>query len=161
MGQRAYKLKIQELKQLCDFFAVNRTGLTDKDALVDQILDFLGEPAEKFLKHKGGSTKKKRKGRKYDEDDDDDPESSDEESDEDNYYSRQKSSIKKAKITKGKNKSRMPTDGELRRWVNAYIMCHNMEKSTLKHALEIAGEKFGVDLSSERAKLKQFLADAL
>lgn len=162
MGQRAYKLKVSDIKRLCDFFAIDRSGAKDKDTLVDALLDFLGEPGENLLKHKGGlkgSAQKKRKSRK---DDDEDQESDDETESED--YERKPKKIKpspKSKTSKAKGRARMPSDGELRRWVNAYIMCHNMEKSTLKHAMEIAGEKFGVDLSSQKAKLKQFLAEAL
>jgi hypothetical protein len=160
MGQRAYKLKVADIKKLCDFFAIDRSGGKDKDTLVDILLDFLGQPGEKGLKHKGGSTKKKKQSRKSVEEE----ESSDNETESEDSDVRPKKGkppAKKMKTSKGKSKSRMPSDGELRRWVNAYILCHNMEKSTLKHALEIAGEKFGVNLTSEKQKLKQFLADAL
>lgn len=160
MGQRAYKLKVSDIKKICDFLGIDRSGVKDKDTFVDILLDFLGEPGDKLLKFKEESRKNKRKSQAVEDDDDSDDETESEDSEV--RPKKGKPSPKKSKSSKkSKSKTRMPTDGELRRWVNAYILCHNMEKSTLKHALEIAGEKFGVNLTSEKAKLKQFLADAL
>jgi hypothetical protein len=55
----------------------------------------------------------------------------------------------------------MPDTGQLRKWTKAYICCFNMEKVTIKHALEIAGDKFGVDLSSKKSELKDLLTEEM
>lgn len=55
----------------------------------------------------------------------------------------------------------MPSDEQLRQWVRAYVRCFNLEKVTIKHALEVAAEKFGVDLASKKDTLKELLTEEM
>lgn len=130
---------------------------------MDLLLDFLGSPDEKFLKggkksseKQPGSVKKKltkesHSGKKspssgkksakatvkHDDDDDEQEEDATEKTDV------------------------MPSEKQLKEWVNAYVKCFNMEKCNIKHALEVAGDKFGVDLTSKKGLLKEILTSAL
>ena len=184
MGQKAYKLKVAELRNLCDFFGIDRTEAKDKDGLVDALLDFLGEPQEKFLKGgKKGTPKPKKAGRKSskevtDDEEDEDTEMEDVEDEEKKAAKGKGSAKKESKSTPKKEKSngsakkgsastpstpagKLPSDDELRDWVGAYVKCYNMSKSTIKHAIQIASEKFDVDVAPLKPKLKQFLTEAL
>jgi hypothetical protein len=156
MGQKAHKLKITELRRLCDLFGVERSGATDKDSTVDALLDFLGEPSEKYLKY-SGKLKIEKMARPVDEEDDD-------EDDDDEMEEEEEKGTPSKKITPKKSsdkKKKMPADKDLRNWVNHYVNCHNMSKSTVKQALEIAGEFFGVDLMPKKHRVKELLAEAL
>lgn len=53
----------------------------------------------------------------------------------------------------------MPDDEELRMWVKAYVACHNMNKVTIKHALKLARDKFGVKMDSKKQTMKEFLTE--
>lgn len=176
MCQKAYKLKIPELRILCDFFGISRSEAKDKDGLVDALLDFLGEPCEKYLKGKRGTPSKKasrklNKGKEdEEEEEDDDDENRDEDSDKEIEDSeeevKKKKSIEKGSGTKkttpaATSKGKMPSDSELREWVKAYVKCHHMGKSTIKQAIEIASEKFEIDITPAKRKIKDFLRDAL
>ena len=55
----------------------------------------------------------------------------------------------------------LPGDTELRRWVIAFLNCYNMEKATIKVALEVASDRFGVDMSSKKETIKRMLAEEL
>lgn len=55
----------------------------------------------------------------------------------------------------------MPNDKQLRQWVRAYVRCFNLEKVTIKHALQVAAEKFGVDLASKKDTLRQLLCEEM
>jgi DEK C terminal domain len=155
MGAKAYKLTIPGLKKTCDVFAVDRTGCNSKDELVDLLLDFLGEPSEQLLKGSGGGEGTKgSKGKKNaaaaaeaaatdaysDLEDGDDDDNNDE---------------------GGGKEGAMPDDAALRRWVKAYVRCHNMKKVTSKDALEIASEKFGVDVAEKKSTLKDMLTEEM
>jgi hypothetical protein len=52
-------------------------------------------------------------------------------------------------------------DKSLRRWVKAYVVCFNMDKATVKHAIETASDKFGVNKVSKKDVLKLFLTEEL
>ena len=54
-----------------------------------------------------------------------------------------------------------PSEKQLRQWVVAYVRCFNMEKVNLKHALEVASDKFGVDLSDKKKVLKRLLTEEM
>lgn len=162
MGAKTYKMTVPLLKKICDFFAVDRASCNGKDALVDVLLDFLGEPSEDKLKGSsaaaakpkgGGASKKKGKSKKAEEEQDDD----------DDDYSDVGDEKVEAAAEGGDedNSAVMPSDDKLRKWVRAYVRCHNMKKSTIKHALEIAGDKFGVDLSEKKARLKELLTEEM
>lgn len=169
MGIKAHKLKVAQIKELCDFFAVDRSGRHDKDSLVDCLLDFLGEPTLERVKSGGKSiakkakeapTKKKKKETTPKKkkvaktgDESDETESEDETADE------VKESPTKALMSPKKGIT--PTDALLRRWVHAFVQCYDMEKATVKVALKIAGEKFGVDLSDQKTRMKELLTEEL
>jgi hypothetical protein len=180
MGQKAYKLKIPLLRKLCDFFAVDRSDAKDKDSLVDALLDFLGAPSEKHLKGSKATPNRKasRKSKKEPEEEDAEEEDEEEEEEEKENVEDEDEEMEdvvdvskaKEKVVKGsakkptpkaKGKTNMPTDDQLREWVNAYVICHNMSKSTIKQAIEIANEKFDVDITPMKPKIKEFLRDAL
>eukprot|EP00547_Thalassionema_nitzschioides_P004398 CAMPEP_0194199668 /NCGR_PEP_ID=MMETSP0156-20130528/602_1 /TAXON_ID=33649 /ORGANISM="Thalassionema nitzschioides, Strain L26-B" /LENGTH=308 /DNA_ID=CAMNT_0038924603 /DNA_START=13 /DNA_END=939 /DNA_ORIENTATION=+ len=125
---KANKMTIAGLKQMCDFFDIDRTHKSGKEDLVKCLLHFIGCPNEKltktYIKTSKTTTVKKQKKKKRggdDDDDDDDAEG--------------------MEIIDGKS---VPTDSALRKWVRAYISCFNLEKVTTKHALDTCANKFGV-----------------
>lgn len=155
--------------------------MAGKDELVDALLDFLGEPSKerlKGVKAKKSVSKKKTKPKKskasldenevdnenednedeYDDVGDDKVEEEEEEEGDDNVDGEEEQKGEKAKKKKVK---KMPSDESLRKWVRAYVRCHNMKNSTIKNALEIAGDKFGVDLTEQKARLKELLTEEI
>jgi DEK C terminal domain len=142
-------MTVPHLKKLCDFFDVDRTPgpeeKVDKDVLIERLLDFLSNPHPKYTsvgaKDKKAPSKKKGKSDE-DDDDDDDDDADDDDGD-------------KKKAGEGK----MPTDKELRKWVKAYVACHDMNTATTKHALEVASGKFGVDMKAKKKTIKLFLTE--
>jgi hypothetical protein len=169
MGAKAYKLMLPQLKSLCDFFGVDRRGLSSKDDVVDQLLDFLSEPSAETLvstSKKGGATKSTKKSKSKrnsskskkdgDADDDDDLE---EEIDKD-HPDYDDVDDDKLKADNGKA-GQMPSQDKLRKWVRAYVRCFHETKLTVNHALEVASEKFGVDLTPKKADLRKLLIDEL
>lgn len=142
MSIKAYKLNVADLKILCDLFDVDRGFTKGKDDLIDRLLDFLGAPAVKLTK-KGSQQSKKRASKKKEPKQKE--ESEEEEKDEEEPM----------------GEDGMPTDKTLRKWVRAYIGCFNLDKATTKHALETASDKFGVDLSSKKARLKELLTEEM
>lgn len=167
-------MTVPQIKMLCDFFDVDRTPgpeeKVDKDVMIDRLLDFLSAPDPQYTrvyakkhkkapakgktssKEKSPSTGKKKAAKKGNSPDkgakkkkskekDAESESSDEEEMEE------------------AEKGEMPSDAQLRKWVKAYVACHNMNKATLKHALEIASEKFGVDMKEKKKTIKLLLTE--
>jgi hypothetical protein len=177
MGEKAFNLKVGEIRDLCDFFALDRSGVNPKAELIDRLLDFLSEPSAEHVKgnkaaakasssaskRKGGSGKKKKKK------DDSSEEESDEEEEEEEEEA--EATPKKGKKEKGKNdkgvdlhkveKGKAPTDDTLRAWVKCFVQCYDLEKASIKVALQVAGDKFGVDLGDKKDLLKEMLADAM
>jgi len=129
MRERANKFTIAQIKSVFDFLAIDRTKLQDKDSLINRLLDVLSSPSEKMTKGYAASARKAAAKKKKKEEDDE------------------------MEDAEGK----FPSDKALKRWANAYKECFNMEKSTLKGALQIASDKFGVDLKEKKALLKDFL----
>ena len=143
---KVYKLTVPQIKKVCDFFSLDRSGIHDKEALVNLLLDFLGKPDDKFVKgSKSKSSAAKSKASKKTTTKADEYDDLEEEEDDN------------VPLKKGG----MPTDEQLRKWVRAYVRCFNMEKATIKHALEIAGDKFDVDLSEKKGVLKQLLTEEM
>lgn len=143
-------MTIQEIKNICDLCVVDRFKKSDKDALVDCLLDFLGKPNAGGLKGhaKKKSTSSKTKAKTTSASaakDDDDSESEAEQSDEEDAT----------------DEDGMPTDGALRKWVRAYVRCFNLKKATIKHALATASDKFGVDVGPKKAVLKTLLTNEM
>jgi chemotaxis protein histidine kinase CheA len=169
-------LKSQEVKVLCDFFKLDRSGITSKEDLIDRLLDFLGTINEDLLKSNksGGASKSKaskkkkkkapakKKKKKVEESEEDeseeDAEDEEEEAEEEEAEDEEK---EKGDDDDDAPLSKQPTDQALRRWVKAYIACFNMDKATIKHALETASDKFGVDLSEKKQKIKQILTEEM
>lgn len=104
------------------------------------MLDFLGEPSESLLKgskkkgelNHGGKKATNRTAKQQQQDDDDEP------------------------LQRGQ----MPTDQQLESWARYFIKVFNMEKATIKVAMEVAEDKFGVDLKKKKNLLKEYLAQA-
>lgn len=163
----AYKLLVPTIKDLCDFFDVDRTKVTGKDALIDLLLSFLGAPdPERTKEVKKSAARKKRKS--VDADPDKSPPakkrkkgSENEEVVEAEVIDSSSDVEMKEKADKEHSSDKMPTEKELRKWVRAYVSCFNLDKATTKHAIETVSEKFGVDLSEKKALIKQLLAEAL
>ena len=59
------------------------------------------------------------------------------------------------------SESKQVTDKAFRRWVQAYVACFNMDKTTIKHAMETASDKSGIDLKGKKAKIRQFLTEEM
>ena len=174
MATRAYKMTIPLLKSLCDLFDIDRVPpegkvTTDKDTLIDRLLDFLGAPDEKYLKsskkkkttpkkRKVGTSKsptpKKKKMRK-----------------EIAKKTKQEEKIKNESETEDEmdveseqsedENPQMPTDKMLRKWVRAYVNCFNLDKATTKHAIETASDRFGVDLNEKKTRIKELLTEEM
>ena len=152
---------------LCDFFDVIRTEpetgkSLNKEDTIENLLDFLGQPHADFLsvtwansnsstKKPNGSSKKKPKA---------------------TTPKAKKETPKKQKPAKSPpshpfklvlshEKGKAPTDATLRNWVQAYIVCFDMDLATSKHAIQTASDKFGYDLSKKKDKMKQMLAEEM
>lgn len=152
---------------LCDFFNVDRaseTGKTlDKETLIDRLLDFLGAPDPKLVNKAGakGSPRKRRestttkkktpkKKSKVVEVEADDDENVEAEEVHEHF-----------RLVKSHKKGDKPTDDALRQWVQAYVVCFDMDSATTKHAIKTASEKFGIDLSRQKDRIKELLAEEM
>lgn len=136
----------------------------DKDVLIDRLLDFLSAPSEEltnaFAKKDGKkppakkkttakkpsakkktTAKKTTKSKSADDSGDEEAEDVEESSDEE------------------PENGKIPTDKQLRKWVKAYVACHNMNTATTKHALEVATSKFGVDMKPKKKTIKMYLTE--
>ncbi|GKY96750.1 hypothetical protein MPSEU_000634400 [Mayamaea pseudoterrestris] len=142
---KAYMLRVSEIKVICDALAINRRGRHDKDSLIACLLNFLGVPSEDALiaiesnsssTANSPATKKRKRDRKNTAGDDD------EESPNENAAT-----------------CKLPSDLELRQWVRAFIHCYNMDKLTLKAAITIASDKFGVDMTQTKERMKAMLVE--
>jgi len=186
MSVKAFKLTVNQLRNLATLFNI-KTDATDKEGLVDNLLDFLGAPdplLTKGSKKKGGKSptkipkspattvSKKRKKKNGEENTPSKKRSSSgskqkrqekeevEESDE--YESNSDDEMEIDETPSSNTKTpKMPSDSKLREWVKAYVGCFNLDKATTKHALETASDKFGVDMNNKKTKIKMLLADEL
>lgn len=157
MSVKAFKLTVLQLKNLISLFDIKAEGM-DKESLVDCLLDFLGAPDAKLTKglrkkrKSNGTSKSPKKKQKAK---DTDVEMGDETEEDDSVEHAME--VEEDDLKTGK----MPTDAKLRKWVKAYVACFNLDKATTKHAIETASDKFGVDMTSKKAKIKMLLADEL
>jgi hypothetical protein len=55
----------------------------------------------------------------------------------------------------------IPSAKQLRKWVNAYVTCFDLDKCNAKHAIQTASEKFKVDLNVKKNVLMEMLKDAI
>ena len=157
-GEKARKISNPGLKNLCDFFDIDRSATdgekVDKDFLVDRLLDFLADPSEELTKtwikeNKKKAAAKKKKAAKAEAGKKKvaKEESSDEEDEEDMFEE--------------VDGQKLPTDKALKRWVKAYVRCFNLDKATTKHDMETASDKFGVDLKPKKQRMKELLTEAM
>ena len=146
---RAYKLVVPQLKKLLDVFAVDRSDMKDKEALVEGVLNFFSEPSEDMLK--SGTKKTAAPGTKKE-------------------APKKKSKKPAAKKTPESDseseledveEDKEPDEKELRKWVRAYVRCFNTASATLKHAMGVAEEKFGVSLKDKKDLMKKLLTEEM
>jgi len=164
---RAKKMQIPLLKVICDIFDVDRTPsgkktALGKDGIIDRLIEFIAAPDVKLTvsgKSKKRSrsasprkTPKKKRARKSEEVE---VEIVDEEMDEEGEEEEEGEVVK---VTKGNN---MPTKKELRKFVQAYVTCFSMEKTTTKHLIQTASDKFDVNVSSKKKDILDLLAEAM
>jgi len=166
-ASRANKMFIPLLKSICDLFDIDRTPpprgkvALDKDSIVDRLLNFLAAPNVK-LTNAGNRTTKKRgrasmskspkakKAKKAEEVEveveyDEEMEEEEEEEEEE------------AEIVKGARVNKMPTKKELRKFVRAYVTCFSMEKTTTKHLIQTASDKFDINVASKKKDILELL----
>lgn len=144
MSIKAYTMSKQTLKRVCDVFDVDVSSEGDitKDELIDRLLNFLGEPDVKLTNaSKKANRKVKAKSPKHSKEQEHSEDEAEEES------------------SKEEEENKIPSDKALRKWVRAYVTCFNMKKATLKHALETVSDKFGVDLTPKKARIKELLIE--
>ena len=142
MSQRAYQHTLPELKRMCGVLFISTTNISNtKDAFVGKLLDFLGRPTAK-----AGRPPMKRRQVSTDYADLPGIEGSriveDEGSNMDDSIS-----------------NTFPTDHQLRQWTRAYVRCCNPHKVTVQHALDMATDKFGMDLTSKYTRIKELLVE--
>eukprot|EP00555_Chaetoceros_dichaeta_P013428 CAMPEP_0198252858 /NCGR_PEP_ID=MMETSP1447-20131203/3305_1 /TAXON_ID=420782 /ORGANISM="Chaetoceros dichaeta, Strain CCMP1751" /LENGTH=652 /DNA_ID=CAMNT_0043938253 /DNA_START=30 /DNA_END=1988 /DNA_ORIENTATION=+ len=165
-ASRANKMFIPLLKSICDLFDIDRTPppkgkvALDKDSIVDRLLNFLAAPDVK-LTNAGTRTTKKRgrtsmskspkskKAKKAEEVEveveyDEEMEEEEEEEEEE-------------EIVKGPRVNKMPTKKELRKFVRAYVTCFSMEKTTTKHLIQTASDKFDINVASKKKDILELL----
>jgi len=63
----------------------------------------------------------------------------------------------KEEVGEGSRGKKMPTKRELRKFVKAYVTCFSMEKTTSKHLIQTASDKFDVDVSSKKKDILELL----
>jgi hypothetical protein len=156
-AKKAFKLNLAQIKKLCDFFHVDRSGedgkSLNKEETIDRLLDFLGEPNDSMVKAeitsdtKGKPASKKKTPKKK-------------------TSAKRKSVAKRVSedpfsLIKAHTKGKKPNDDTLRQWVRAYVVCFDMDSATTKHAIKTASDKFGVDLAERKTRIKELLADEM
>jgi hypothetical protein len=155
---KAFKLNIPEIKMLCDFFSVDRSSedgkALSKEDLIDRLLDFLGAPDETLTTLKPAAKKSKKKAKKGGK-------KSKAKSSDTDGESEEKAPPKDFSKIKELKKGDKPDEETLRQWVRAYVACFDMDSATTKHAIKTASEKFGCDLSKEKSKIKELLAEEM
>jgi len=185
LSVKVCKLFIPQLKELCDFFDIDRSPngerpKMDKDGLIDRLLEFMGAPAEEqtkgFVKGVYGVVKVERKTptkkRKVDLEGSASPKATKirfsrkrraqrvRESSGDETETRENSDSEDV-FDYNEETDTMPSVKKLRTWVRAYITCFNLDKATTKHAVETASDKFGVDMGKMKGAIKKILAEEL
>ena len=146
-------MNVTRIKTLCSFFSVDHSdgdGKTlKKDDLIDRLLDFLGAPDEAFVKKREPVATKKALAAKTQK-----------------IKTKPRTVVRKIKedpfsLIKDYKKGEFPSDDAMRQWVKAYIVCVDMETATTKDAVLTASAKFGVEMVSKKARIKQLLAEEI
>ena len=149
-------MNVSQIKALCTFFCVDHCGedgkVLIKEDMIDRLMDFLEAPDERLIKQTTKPVEKKKKA--ADKKKKDPP--------------RTKRSSVATKVSedpfsliKDYKKGKAPSDKAMRQWVKAYIVCVDMETATTKDAVLTATAKFGVDMASKKARIKQLLAEEI
>jgi len=154
---KAFKMNVNQIKALCNFFGVDDSGADgkalNKDDTIDRLLDFLGAPDETMIREKESPDTKKKVAAKS------------KKTKRKTKPNRQSVARKVTEdpfsLIKDYKKGKMPSDGAMRQWVKSYIVCVDMETATTKDAVLTATAKFGVDMTSKKARIKQLLAEEI
>lgn len=144
---------------LCNFFDVEdkdeNSKPLNKEDMIENLLDFLTQPNADFLKAKTGEAPKPKKKKAT-------PKKK--------TASKAKSGTTPAKakpakepfhLVRSHKKGKNPSDDALRQWVRAYVVCFDMDTATTKHAIKTASDKFGVDLTGTKDRIKELLAEEM
>jgi hypothetical protein len=118
--------------------------------MVDNLMDFLGQPNEEFVNQPDkvtttGGTKTKKTA------------------------SKRNTAVAKVEVVetgpfslvRNHKKGKNPTNILLRQGVKAYVICFNMGSATTKHAMKTAADKFGANLAKRKDKMKELLAEEM
>lgn len=160
---RANKMTVPLLKIICDLFDIDRTQpgrkvALDREGITKRLLEFMAAPDIKLTN--GGRLKDKKRGRasmtkspkakrsKKSEEVEVEVESDEEMEEEDEE--------EEEAVKEGGGK-KLPTKKELRKFVRAYVTCFSMEKTTTKHLIQTASDKFDVDVSSKKKDILELL----
>jgi len=165
---RAKRMTVPLLKVICDILDVDRSPMgkrapLGKEVLIDRLIEFIAAPDLKLTvggkinnkrsrSSSPAKTPKKKRARNSEEVE---VEIIDEEMDEDDEEEEEEEGVE---VTKG---NKMPTKRELRKFVQAYVTCFSMEKTTTKHLIQTASDKFDVNLSSKKKDILDLLAEAM
>jgi len=148
---------------MCDLFDIDRTPppkgkvVLDKDSIINRLLTFLAAPD---IKHttagkrttkkrvrtsmtKSPKAKKAKKGEEVEVEVETDDEMEEEEEEQE--------------VEKGVKGNKMPNKNQLRKFVRAYVTCFSMEKTTTKHLIQTASDKFDVNLASKKKDILELL----
>jgi len=152
---KIFKMNVSQIKTLCTFFGVdynNEEGKAlNKEDMIDKLLDFLGAPDDSMVKAKESSETKKKPAAK--------PKKKTE--------TKKRKSVEKTiavdpfSLIKDYAKGKVPSDDAMRQWVKAYVACVDMETATTKDAIVTATAKFGVEMASKKARIKELLAEEI
>jgi len=158
---RANRMTIPLLKIMCDLFDVDRShpgrpSALDKEGIVGRLLDFMVAPDITLTN--AGKTKAKKRGR---------PSISrspkakrskkSEEIEVEVEYIEDEEEEEEEDAPKGAEGKKMPSKKELQKFVRAYVTCFSMEKTTTKHLIQTASDKFDVDVASKRKDILELL----
>jgi hypothetical protein len=152
-------MTIPQIRKLCDFFAIDRTHVTAKEALIEKLMDFLGKPDESFTKSDKSSEgdKKKKKTTKKEASEDDEEEAAGDDKEEENGDAEDDKAESSPTKEKKSSKKKGPTDSALRQWVKAYTHVFPSEKQDIKHAMDLAKDKFDTDMADHKARIKELM----
>lgn len=152
-AKKIYKMGVNQIKTLCNFFGLDYNGEDgkplNKDDMVDRLLDFLGAPDESMIRGKELSETKKKSAAKS------------KKTEPKPRSVAMKLPADPYSLIKDYKKGKAPSDNALRQWVKSYIVCVDMETATTKDAVHTATAKFGVEMLSKKARIKQLLAEEI
>lgn len=137
----------------------------DKDVMIERLLDFLSAPTEEETHEYGRKHNIVRKpierepSSKTDKSGDEEMSDDEDEGEDGGNKDNQAELQGKLGALPKSHELKMPDDKILRTWVRAYVACHNMSTATLRHAIEIATGKFGVDMKGKKETLKMLITE--